>query len=72
MKRNKQTRNAIDTFFFHCERVYTVKEKSREWLFALRATRCVLREPTAFPFHRLNHLFIHTVIIESTYEIKIL
>lgn len=26
----------------------------------------------SFPFHRLNHLFIHTIIIESTYEIKIL
>ncbi len=27
MKRNKRTRNAIDTFFFHCERRYTMKGK---------------------------------------------
>ncbi|WP_262502500.1 hypothetical protein [Porphyromonas circumdentaria] len=33
MKRNKQTRNAIDTFFFHCERVYTVKGKKQGMAF---------------------------------------
>lgn len=29
MKRNEQRRNAIDTFFFHCERGYTAKEKKQ-------------------------------------------
>ncbi|RRD87358.1 hypothetical protein EII33_13285 [Bacteroides heparinolyticus] len=68
MKRNKRTRNAIDTFFFHCERVYTVKGKKLGKAFCLpgSATKCVLRKPTIFslspfesPFyphnnHRIN------------------
>ncbi len=52
MKENKRSRNAIETFFFHCERIYIVKGKSRERFFAFylqaSATRLVLRELTAF------------------------
>lgn len=52
MKRNEQRRNAIDTFFFHCERGYTAKEKSREMPFTFCLSRSerksVLREGVAF------------------------
>ncbi|CCX55954.1 putative uncharacterized protein [Bacteroides sp. CAG:1060] len=41
MKRDKRTRNAIDTFFFHCERRYTVKGKKLGKAFCfLSAGKC--------------------------------
>ena len=55
MKRNKQTRNAIDTFFFHCERIYTVKGKKQGMAFCfLSAGKCDKARPpwadNIFPF----------------------
>lgn len=51
MKENKRSRNAIETFFFHCERIYTVKEKKQRmaaFYLLTSITRLVLRELTAF------------------------
>ena len=48
MKENKR----IETFFFHCERIYTVKGKKQRTVFCFylqaSATRLILRELTAF------------------------
>ena len=46
MKRNEQTKNAIDTFFFHCERRYTVKGKKQGKTFCfLSAEKCDKARP---------------------------
>ena len=46
MKENKRSRNAIETFFFHCERIYTVKGKKQRTVFCfLPAGKCYKARP---------------------------
>ena len=46
MKGNKLSRNTIETFFFHCERIYTVKEKKQRMAFCfLPAGKCYKARP---------------------------
>ncbi|MDY5352970.1 MAG: hypothetical protein SPG69_02900 [Bacteroides pyogenes] len=46
MKRNRRTRNAIEYFFFHCERRYTVKGKKQGKAFGfLSAEKCDKARP---------------------------
>lgn len=49
-ERKRAKQKAIDTFFFRCERIYTVKGKKQRMAFYLlaSATRLVLRELIAF------------------------